>query len=189
MNRRQRKRERKRARLAALQRQQQSQPLSTELALPGLDSIQSEVAQDVRATRMNPNVPQRQIRQQLQMAAEFHSGPLPHPDVLARYNETVQNGAERLMQAFEKQQTHRQELEKKVIFGNVDAEKRGQWMGLGVSLAVLALAAYVAHLGNAWAGGGIAVADIATLAGVFVYGKSKQRKELAEKRDRLKGKK
>jgi uncharacterized membrane protein len=188
VNRRQRKRERKRARLAALQRQQQSQPFSTELVVPGVDSIQSEVAQDVRATRMNSN-PQRQTRQQLQLAAEFHSGPLPHPDVLARYNETVQNGAERLMQSFEKQQAHRQELEKKVIFGNVDAEKRGQWMGLTVSLAVLGLAAYVAHLGNAWAGGGIAVADIATLAGVFVYGKSKQRKELAEKRERLKPKK
>ena len=191
MNRRQRKRERKRARLAALQahQQKQLQPSSQLSPIPALDRLESEIAEEVRATRMTPNLPQKQLRQQiLQVAAEFHSGPLPHPDILAKYNEVIPNGAERMMQAFEKQQEHRQGLEKDVVKGNVKAQSRGQWMGLFVSLAVLVLAGYIAHTGNQLAGGGVAIADIATLAGVFVYGKHVQRQELGDKRDQLKGK-
>lgn len=190
MNRRQRKRERKR-RLAVLQAQEQKQLHSSSqlTPVPALDRLESDIAEEVRATRMTPNLPQKQLRQQiLQVAAEFHSGPLPHPDILAKYNECIPNGAERMMQAFEKQQEHRQALEKNVINGNVKAQTRGQWMGLFVSLSVLVLAGYIAHTGNQVAGGAVAVADIATLAGVFVYGKRAQREELGDKREQLKGK-
>jgi uncharacterized membrane protein len=188
VNKRQRKRERKRARFAAFEAKQRKQLPSPELTIPALDGLQSEVVEDVPATRMTPNVPQRQIRQQaFQLAAEFHSGPLPHPDILAKYNDVIPNGAERMMQAFEKQQEHRQTLEKSVIGGNVKAETRGQWMGLAVTIGVLVLAGYIAHTGNQYAAGGVAVADIATLAGVFVYGKKTQRRELTQKREQIKG--
>jgi uncharacterized membrane protein len=108
---------------------------------------------------------------------------------LAGYNAVVKDGAERLMQAFEKQQDHRQTLEKTVIQGNVKAETRGQWMGLAVSICVLILSGYIAHAGNPAAGGAVAIGDVAALAGVFVYGKHAQRRELEDKRERAKGKK
>jgi uncharacterized membrane protein len=98
----------------------------------------------------------------------------------------VPNGAERIIKMAENQQTHRQDLERTVVHGNVESERRGQWMGLTISALVLVAGFYLAYIGKQVAGSTIAVADLATLAGVFVYGKHLQREELDRKKDSLK---
>lgn len=113
--------------------------------------------------------------------ASFLSGPLPHPDILAKYSTVVTNGAERLMQMAENQQTHRHDLEKAVIHGNVRSEKRGQIFGLIVSVLGLAAATYLTAIGKQVVGGIIGTVDLVSLASVFVIGKTKQRSELAAK--------
>ena len=139
------------------------------------------------ATRMAPNSPQRLDRNRnVRVAAYSFSGPLPPPELLARYNDVVPNGAERIIKMAENQQTHRQDLERTVVHGNVQSERRGQWMGLTISVVVLAAGVYLAAIGRQAAGGAIAVADLATLAGVFVYGKHVQRQELDKKKEALK---
>lgn len=47
-----------------------------------------------------------------QSMAMFHSGPLPPPQQLAQYNETVPNGGERIFKVFEEQSAHRRYLER-----------------------------------------------------------------------------
>jgi hypothetical protein len=94
--------------------------------------------------------------------------------------------AERIIKMAENQQTHRQDLERTVVHGNVESERRGQWMGLTISVIVLAAGVYLAAIGRQAAGGAIAIADLATLAGVFVYGKQVQRQELDKKKEALK---
>jgi uncharacterized membrane protein len=137
---------------------------------------------------MAPNSPQRLDRNRnLRVTAAYSfSGPLPPPELLARYNDVVPNGAERIIKMAENQQTHRHDLERTVVHGNVQSEKRGQWMGLTISVVVLAAGVYLAAIGRQAAGGAIAIADLATLAGVFVYGKHVQRQELDKKKDALK---
>jgi len=137
---------------------------------------------------MPQNQPQKVTAQMRLSAAYTFSGPLPPPELLAKYNEVIPNGAERIMQMAEKQQSHRHDLESTVIRGNVKSETRGQWMGLTIAVIVLGLGAYLAATGKQIAGSIFVGVDLASLAGVFVYGKHIQRKELASKNEPLKKK-
>jgi uncharacterized membrane protein len=114
------------------------------------------------------------------------SGPLPHPEFLARYNDVVPNGAERIMKMAEDQQGHRMSIEKTVIEGNVKSERRGQWMGLTVSVLVLCFGSFLAYSGHQITGGVFVTVDIIGLASVFVIGKRAQSQELARKREPFK---
>ena len=135
---------------------------------------------------MAPNSPQK-VSGQLRVSAQYSfSGPLPPPELLAKYNDVIPNGAERIMQMAEKQQVHRHDLEKTVVTGNVKSESRGQWMGLAISVIVLGLGFYLAVTGKQIAGSIFVGADLSALAGVFVYGKHVQRKELAQKSEQFK---
>jgi uncharacterized membrane protein len=136
---------------------------------------------------MVPNNPEK-IQRQLQMQAVSFSGPLPPPQLLHQYNEVVPDGAERLMKMAEVQQTHRQELERTVIHGNVRSEARGQWMGLLISLVVVGAGTYLAAIGKQLTGGLLVGVDVVALASVFVYGKHLQRQELDKKKESLKRK-
>ena len=85
------------------------------------------------------------------------SGPLPHPQVLAQYNEAVPDGAERVFRMTEKQAQHRQGLE-------VRAQVFAFVLGLISLLGGIALIA----LGNSVEGLVALVAAIAGLGGAFV---------------------
>ncbi len=67
--------------------------------------------------------------------ASAYSGPLPPPGMLEAYNKAVPNAAERILKSFEKQQEHRMQLEENMMDKNFDAAKRGQYMGLSISIA------------------------------------------------------
>ena len=123
-----------------------------------------------------------QNKQLTQFQSLTFSGPLPPPQLLSQYNDVVPNGAERLMKMAEAQQAHRQDLEKTVVHGNVESEKRGQWMGLSISLVVIAAGTYLAATGHAITGGVFVGVDVVALASVFVFGKHVQRRELDKKK-------
>jgi len=175
VNKKQRKRAEKRARLATLAAKQQ-QPFPSE----------PDLIIDVDAIKMAPNEQQKIARSQVQ--AFSFSGPLPPPQLLSQYNDVVPNGAERLMKMAEVQQTHRHDLERTVVHGNVKAEHRGQWMGLFISVFVIAAGTYLAATGKQITGGLLVGVDVVALASVFVYGKHVQRRELDEKKESVKRK-
>jgi DNA replication protein len=59
---------------------------------------------------------------------QLYQGPLPHPDMLAKF-ETLYPGASKLLfEQFKAQGDHRMEREKKVIEGNIRSSRLGQWM-------------------------------------------------------------
>jgi uncharacterized membrane protein len=122
------------------------------------------------------------------VASYSFSGPLPPPELLAKYNDVIPNGAERIMAMAEEQAHHRQALEKIVVGGNVQSETRGQWMGLVICLVVVLGGILLIHEGRQLVGGGIVGADLVALVGVFVYGKKVQRQELQSKNQQFKRK-
>jgi uncharacterized membrane protein len=123
------------------------------------------------------------------LAAYSFSGPLPPPELLDKYNDVIPNGAERIMQMAEGQQRHRQELEKTVITGNVKSETRGQYIGGTLCVLVLLLGSFLAYTGKQIAGSVFVGTDLAAIAGVFVYGKHQQQKDLEKKNDQFRDKK
>lgn len=106
----------------------------------------------------------------LRHQTESFSGPLPHPDILKKFNEAVPGAAERIIKMAEEQASHRKELEKAVIHSNISRSKWGQILGFILALIGLIVACVVAIYGNAIAGGVIGVGTLVSLVSVFMYG-------------------
>jgi uncharacterized membrane protein len=86
------------------------------------------------------------------------SGPLPHPQLLAQYNEAVPNGADRIVKLTENQAEHRQTM-----------ESRGQVFTFALALIALVGGIVLIALGNSAEGLVPLIAAIAGLGGLFVY--------------------
>ncbi|HLD26367.1 MAG TPA: DUF2335 domain-containing protein [Patescibacteria group bacterium] len=86
--------------------------------------------------------------QQKNFVKEFHrrevfTGPLPHPDVLKKYEETLKGSANRIIKLTEGQTSHRQALEKKVIGSNVWNERIGMIFSFIITFTVIIGAIYL----------------------------------------------
>ncbi len=77
----------------------------------------------------------------------------------------------------ERQSAHRQELETTVATGDSRRQLYGLLAGTVVTMSALALAGVLAFFGHSGVSALTALAPIATLAGVFVYGDRSRRQE------------
>jgi uncharacterized membrane protein len=118
-----------------------------------------------------------------ELKAEFHhfSGPLPPPEALARYNEVIPGGAERILAMAERQSAHREALESKVVNANASSQKMGSTYAFILSLVAVVGGVWLIHDGKSVTGLATILADLAALAGVFVVSRSKQAKERVQK--------
>ena len=116
----------------------------------------------------------------MQYEASF-SGPLPLPSLLAKYNEVIPNGAERIMVMAEKQSEHREQLERRVVDGNVANQTRGSWFAFIIVLVALVEGFYLILQGKNSSGLATIIGSLVALVSVFFYAKYDQRKERAEK--------
>ena len=91
---------------------------------------------------------QRLIAEIEMMARVRFSGPLPPPDLLARYNEIIPNGAERIFAMAENQARHREKLETKVIEGNVSTQREGSWFAFILTLVALIGGMFLIYVGQ-----------------------------------------
>ena len=109
------------------------------------------------------------------------AGPMPPPATLAAYNAIVPDAAERILKMAEAQALHRHQLEATAIRSDARQAILGLCFGLVVTLAMLAVAAYIAALGQTIGGALLGGAAVVQLAGVFVYGTRSRRRERIEK--------
>ncbi|HAS84835.1 MAG TPA: hypothetical protein DCS23_02030 [Candidatus Yonathbacteria bacterium] len=112
-----------------------------------------------------------------QHSVQSFSGPLPHPDILRKFEEVVPGSAERIIKMAEDQSAHRKDLEQKVISSDIARSKWGQILGFVIAVAGLVVSAIISIYGNAIAGGIIGVGTLASLVGVFMYGSTTRSKE------------
>lgn len=113
------------------------------------------------------------------MAAAFSwSAPLPPPDLLKQYNEVFPGCAERIVAMAESQSSHRQQVESKVIAGNVTSQTTGLWLGFILALIVILSGAWLVYTGHVAWGAAFAGFPLVSLVSVFVLGKRQQTKQL-----------
>lgn len=112
---------------------------------------------------------------------ESFSGPLPHPDLLLKYNNAVADAAERILRMAETQATHRQDIEKRVIKSNTLNQTLGTIFGFIIASAVIAGGIYLISLGASITGFVAIVSALGSLVTVFVKGRSAQDRERREK--------
>lgn len=111
----------------------------------------------------------------------FHSGPIPHPEMLREYDMVCPGAAERIIKMAEDQAAHRQYLEKTTVETQAYNSKMGVIFGFVLGMTTVIAGALVAVFSHPWSGFFSSISGIAVLAGVFVYGKYANKKELIEK--------
>ncbi|MGC2283668.1 MAG: DUF2335 domain-containing protein [Candidatus Acidiferrum sp.] len=123
---------------------------------------------------------QRQTMMQVAKAYSF-SGPLPPPEILEKYNQVMPGLAERIISMAEQQGKHRQGLERTVVESNAFVQKVGPFLGFVVAMTAVIGGIELVLRGKDGYGLAAIITALASLAGVFIYGKSKQRKDLDNK--------
>jgi uncharacterized membrane protein len=108
---------------------------------------------------------------------ETFSGPLPPPEVLAKYDEIVPGMAERLLTTFERQADHRMTLERKVIDGDIRRSWAGLILGFVFGMALLVGSVFMIASGLAVAGIALIVAELVAIAVALIYTTESRRRE------------
>jgi uncharacterized membrane protein len=132
--------------------------------------------------------------QSQQIRSLFYQGPLPPASELQRYEQVRAEFGERIMQMAERQlamaesqMKHRQAIETRVITTNVRLSYLGLVSGFVLGAGGLCAAVYLIRLGRELGGGAAFIASLATLAGLFIYGRKRQEKQLNQKVQRNQG--
>lgn len=102
--------------------------------------------------------------------------------MLARYNQCVPNGADRIIALAERQAAHRQHLESAVVTGNVRSEARGQVCAFFLCLVAVLGGIYLIANDKNVMGLAAIITAFASVAGIFVYGRYQQQQERERKR-------
>lgn len=117
----------------------------------------------------------------MQAMHQSFSGPIPPPEDLEKYNAIIPNAAERILAMAEKQQDHRQVLEKRVVFANTRSQTHGLIAGFIVAMTVVSGGIWLIAHGKDGSGLAAVITALVALVGVFVYGRHKQNQDLRNK--------
>lgn len=123
-----------------------------------------------------------------QIRSQFYQGPLPPASELQRYEQVKSGFGERIMQMAERQlamaesqMKHRQALETRVVSTNVRLSYLGLVSGFVLGAGGLCAAVYLIRLGRELGGSAAFIGSLATLAGLFIYGRRRQEKHLDQR--------
>lgn len=95
-------------------------------------------------------------------------GPLPPAEVLAKYNQIIPNGADRIMVMAEKEQSHRQNMDSIVVNSVSSQNRRAQWFAFSMSILALILSAYLFNLGRDGYAISVVCGNFLMIAGAFI---------------------
>ena len=134
--------------------------------------------------KKNHPAPSGQRRVDAAIHSEPFSGPLPHPDILVKYNAAVPDAAERILRMAESQAAHRRDMEARVVRSNTFNQTLGSVLGFLLCAGTIAGGFYLISSGASIVGITAIIAALAGLASVFVVGRRSQELErLAKRKD------
>jgi len=112
---------------------------------------------------------------------EIFSGPLPHPEILKKYEEVVPGTGKVIVETFEKQARHRMSVENVVIASDIKNETLGIFIAGGMGFSGFFLAGFALYLDRDITALTILISELTVFAGIFIYGKNENRKERENK--------
>jgi len=120
---------------------------------------------------------------------ESHSGPLPKPEMLEKYDKVVPGAGERIIVMAEEQAKHRQKLEEKVVFSKSGDSRLGVWFAFILAFTSIICGCFLIYNNKSVEGLSTIITAIAALVGTFIFGKYQEKKELEKKEKMLISKK
>jgi len=98
-------------------------------------------------------------------------GPLPPPDILAKYEHIQKGLVDRIVSMAEKESAHRHEVDKLCLNKAFSQQSRGQIFGFLIGIVAIIAGTCAAILGNTLAGSIIGGSGVISLVSVFVIGR------------------
>jgi uncharacterized membrane protein len=83
---------------------------------------------------------------------EVFVGPLPPPHLLARYNDVIPGGAERMLAMAERQSAHRESMEALVVKGNLARQREGAYFAFILAFLTICGGIFLLYSGRSIAG-------------------------------------
>lgn len=122
-----------------------------------------------------PGLDEKKFQRIVHAAVEQRfSGPIPHPDILAHYNNIVPGAAERIIQMAESEKEHRHHIEKSALQADISEARLGQIFAFLIGITAIIAGAYTAVAGEPLAGGFIGGGGVIGLVSVFIWGRAKK---------------
>ena len=109
--------------------------------------------------------------------ARAFSGPIPPPELLAKYAEIIPNGADRILKMAENQSIHRQYVEKWVVIGGTILSYFGVLCAAGIAFGALYFGSKLIQNGYVISGSVLGGGGLTGLVATFIYGTRSRREE------------
>lgn len=142
------------------------------------------MSQNSRISKSKSSLREKQSRRKSRSLdvsiSEQFTGPLPHPVILERYEQTLSGAADRIMSMAENQAKHRRELEDRVVKSNVRNEIMGILVTFIITMFCISGSIYLIAADKQVAGFLTMLSTLLTLVYNF-YSKNKTEKETIEK--------
>lgn len=107
-----------------------------------------------------------------------YNGPLPDPEILARYEKVLPGAAERTFKLLESEQEHRHRMEQKHLDAGIanqkdlkNIEKRGQFFALIISVIVMGVSGLTALKGKEATASVLGGGGLIALVTIFIQGR------------------
>lgn len=121
--------------------------------------------------------------QHISMSIE-HTGPIPDPSTMGRYEDITPGLADRIMRMAEKEQDHRQNSQTFILTSrdaimreNKSIERHGLNLAFALALTALVLGAILSGMGRDLTGFGLLLTAVGGLATVFLYTRRRAQKD------------
>lgn len=99
---------------------------------------------------------------------QSYSGPLPPPDVLREYEETMSGMSDRIVTRWETEQKHRHEMDQLILNREFNLKLIGNILGIIALTLMLLVVSYLAFLGHPAEAVGLGVGTIVSVVAIFV---------------------
>lgn len=155
------------------------EPIKDESNVPDIHEIPNDVlmGEFLERVKEDPKLGKIVSKTLIQMKMERFSGPIPHPDILEKYNKIEPDSANRIITMAEKQQNHRHGIEERALNCAYDIDRRGQNYALTVSLTIIVGSILLISIGKEVAGTILAGGTLTGLAYIFISGRKREDSE------------
>ncbi|MDM3978219.1 DUF2335 domain-containing protein [Enterococcus faecalis] len=135
-------------------------------------SVSEDVTEEVgeildKVDRLGP-----EQKEQAMLTLEMHYGPIPHPEILKKYEELDKGAAKLIIENGVQESVHRREMEKSYFKKSERDKKRGQYLGFLIGTIVISGGVWLINGGHAITGTLLSGTSLLGLVGSFTSNES-----------------
>ena len=114
-------------------------------------------------------------KEQAMLTLEMYYGPIPHPEILKKYDELDPGAAKLIIENGVNESVHRRDMEKRLLKKEINDKRRGQYLGFIIGLVVILAGTYLIYANHPITGTLLSGTSLLGLVGSFLSSGSNDR--------------